>query len=389
MYRFSSAGLLISSGDSYSDQLVSGGIEQLSRIQSIELGLELPRQDIEFLDSNIQSVLIERPVVSLNYTYYPTNGENERLIGFFTNITGNAIKKLNQEKNYYISYLENSFDYNSYRELQPSVYKTLGLGNMLVDSWSISASVGDLVVANASLRGFNLVSYTGLPSGLESPTIKKTDGLEYGNLFSLPNGQPQYDILPLNPADGISALSAGDIIMRFPTGSAFATLMSGDKSCILQDFNFNVFIQRDQSQNLGEVFPARPIKFPLQISLETNAILQEYQAQKLIELNCNDVSHDVEIIMKQNCAYNSLLKLNLRKLRLKSQNMSQSLGGLGMVNVSFQWDGSVGSFGTGGAGFGLFASQGNQFYVLESFTDLSGIFAQEQIWKKEISQNQF
>jgi hypothetical protein len=389
MYRFASSNLFVSSGDSYSNQSVSGGIVQLSRIQSIDIGLDLPSEDIQFLDANIQSVQVERPFVTLNYTYFPTNGKNERVIGFFTNITGNAIKKLNQEKNYYISYLENSLDYNLYSGNQPEIYKTIGLGNMLLDSWSLSASVGGFVTANSSLRGINLVSYTGLPVNLEAPTLNITDGLSNGVLFSLPRGESLYESLPLNPADGISALTAGDITLSFSTGSAFATFISGDKKCILQDFSFNLSLQRNQSQSLGSIFPDRPIQFPVEMSIQANAVLQEYSARQLLDLNCEDFFSDVEITMKQKCSDNVVFKLNAHKLRLKSQNMSQFLGGIGLVNVNFEWGASISSFGTGGAHFGLFSSQGNLFYELESLTNLGQFFQQEQIWKKKIFENEF
>ena len=56
---------------------------QLHRVQSINYGFDIPRQDVNEFGklARIDQVILESPTVSLDFTYYAETGFNERTIG--------------------------------------------------------------------------------------------------------------------------------------------------------------------------------------------------------------------------------------------------------------------------------------------------------------------
>ena len=66
------------------------GIQQLRRVQSANYSFSINRQDVNQFGqlARIDAVSIEPPTVTLDYSYYLTNGLNERLMGM--NVSGDS-----------------------------------------------------------------------------------------------------------------------------------------------------------------------------------------------------------------------------------------------------------------------------------------------------------
>jgi len=64
--------------------------EQLNRVQSANYSFTINRQDVnQFGDlARIDSLVLDPPTVSLDFSYYLTDGFNERALGFFVQHTG-------------------------------------------------------------------------------------------------------------------------------------------------------------------------------------------------------------------------------------------------------------------------------------------------------------
>jgi hypothetical protein len=394
VFRFNNIALFTSSGDSFSNQSLSGSVRQLDRVQSCSIGLDFPSQNIQFLDLKSVDNSIENPVINLNFDFFTTNGKNERFLGLFTNITGNAFKKIDEPKNFYITYLNNSFDYNSYKDQNENPFETICLGNGLLNSLSISASVGDLMRTTFSYEGLNANIVTGARTGISNPAININDGQQLGGTVSIPFGEVGYQSLAPNSAESVVALARKDISLYVPNSSLFGLNASGSNSILLQGFDLSVSINRNRIKSLGELHPQRDLVFPIEVNLSANAIIDKYQQASFSNLVCATQTGDFSIIAKQSCDDASALEINLKGLNLVSQNITNQIGSL--ASVDLQWKGYINSFGTGGTNISLFASQGNQYYVLDYINNISGydqfgnlFFTQEQFWKQEISENNF
>ena len=69
--------------------------EQLNRLQSANYSFTINRQDVnQFGDlARIDSLVLEPPTVSLDFSYYLTDGFNERSLGFFVETTGSSMNR--------------------------------------------------------------------------------------------------------------------------------------------------------------------------------------------------------------------------------------------------------------------------------------------------------
>lgn len=391
MYRFFNNTLFVSSGDSFATQSVSGAINQLCKIQSTSFGINFQHKPVPFLNSDYQCTQTEPPIANLNFEYLATNGLNERLMGFFTNITGNAFSKLNNTKNYYILVGEDATQTNLYNGTNPSNYKTIAFGNTLMDSWNLNAQVGALPNASVSLTALNIFLHTGLPSGQSSPTVN-LNGNSDGQTYILPFATQNPTGSISNPVNFISALGPQDIILEFPTGSIFASFISGSNSVLLQSFNLGVTFPRQNIKNLGDVYPERPLQFPIEISLSTTAIVNKYKRDELNKVNCGNTGHNINIILRRPCSDEIAMELRLKNLYLESQNYSTAIGGYTSTNMN--WRGYLYNFNTGISNFSIYAGQGTEYYILENCIDITGydafgqpIIEQECFWRRETLEN--
>ena len=66
--------------------------EQLGRIQSANYSFTINRQDVnQFGDlARIDSLVLDPPTVSLDFSYYLADGFNERAMGFFVQNSGSS-----------------------------------------------------------------------------------------------------------------------------------------------------------------------------------------------------------------------------------------------------------------------------------------------------------
>jgi len=64
---------------------------QLFRVQSANYGFTINRQDVNQYGNlaRIDSLILEPPTVNFDISYYPTNGYNERALGFSVTNTSN------------------------------------------------------------------------------------------------------------------------------------------------------------------------------------------------------------------------------------------------------------------------------------------------------------
>ena len=145
---------------------VRTGIMQLRRVQSANYSFSINRQDVNQFGqlARIDSVSIEPPTVTLDFSYYLTNGVNERLLGF--NVDG-ASSALDDEillgktaaadnpggKNFFILTTPEGTDAvgNTGVDSEKSV---IALGNGFVSNYSIEAAVGGMPTASVTVDGY-------------------------------------------------------------------------------------------------------------------------------------------------------------------------------------------------------------------------------------------
>ena len=347
------------------------GIQQLHRVQSANYSFSVNRQDVNQFGqlARIDSVSIEPPTVTLDFSYYLTNGFNEKTLGF--NIGGTGTQALSEElllgktadagnpggKNFFILTSAEGTDAvnnDTVTAADPldNVNSTIALGNGFISNYSIEAAVGGMPTASVTVDGLNLRSYTGTRD-LQNPAINTTYGIpvEGTNQFSLPpavSGKDD-DFTSVDGDAGIACLRPGDISLSLGTdgrAGAFELLPSADphqdydaRSAHIQSFSIDVPISRSVINRLGNPYGyAKVTDFPVNISVSVSAILSDLKAGNVADFLFDQESHDLTFTMREpnvSGLGDKALEFTVKGARLEGESFSSSIGDNKSVDLTF------------------------------------------------------
>jgi hypothetical protein len=158
------------SGSAGSPAVPGSGV-QLHRVQSINYGFDVPRQDVNEFGklARIDQVILESPTVSLDFTYYPETGVNERSLGLVlstvgTSSAGGQVSALSgmlnantDVKSYFIRTVSEGSDEIGKGATDTSDESSIiAIGNASITSYSFEASVGGFPTASVNAEGLNM-----------------------------------------------------------------------------------------------------------------------------------------------------------------------------------------------------------------------------------------
>ena len=157
----------------------SGYNTQLKRVQSANYSYTINRQDVNQYGelARIDSLVLDPPTVSVDFSYYLCDGFNERLLDFYVQTGTGALQST--QGNFASGHLTASSGKNIYIVTSPegddlnkgtagagtgtitSVDRILGVGNAYISDYSIDLSVGSLPTASVTMEGANIASDIG------------------------------------------------------------------------------------------------------------------------------------------------------------------------------------------------------------------------------------
>lgn len=326
-------------------------IEQIKRVQNANYSFTINRQDVNQFGelARIDSVVLEAPTVSLDFSYYLTDGENERLLGFITDgvyqhMSGIMTRAQNEfGNNYFILTVPEGRDAIKGDRLTAEDQKSvISLGNGYITDYSIEASVGSFPTASATVEGLNIKSDIGTDYK-EIPAIDSKDGTQLcSNCFYLPDS---------DTGEGTSVLKPGDITIDLANASLISKQISGrtlgygpeDKgSAHIQSFTLSTPMGRTSLQRLGNTYAfAKEVDFPITCTLSVNALVSDLKEGNLVNLICGK-EYDMQIRMQNpecvvcdpNSAPDGIL-IDIKKAVLDSESFSSAIGDNKSVDLSF------------------------------------------------------
>ncbi len=361
-FTYQQKAVYITTGDYQDSQNISGSIAQLSRIQNVAWNINFPIQNQSYIDAGTETITPTRPTVSCSLDWLTTNGYNEEWAGLSTRGNVGAIAQLNIPKNLYIS-TENTIGGDA---VGSSGSKTvIGVGQVLLNSYSIQGQVGSPLKATVTFEGLNAGIYTGWQNQ-PIPAVSPIDGaLISGVTFTLPIPDQQYNPDSLAKPNNIVAALPSNMMLEFPAGSPFATLFGPQgQQCAIQSFRADFNINRANLHQLGSVFPAnRPVTYPVEVDLGMDVLISKYQSDQLNAWGCaTTTGHDVNILVLSNCLDVIPFEIDFRGMQFKGQSSNQSIGN--MESVSFNWNLTIND---------PFSTVGNVF--LSSYSELDYLVA--------------
>ncbi len=357
----------------------SGEHRQLTRVQSANYNFDITRQDVNQFGqlARIDALVLTSPTVSLDFSYYPTDGFNERALGFYVQTGSGAAGNFSSGQmgnssgqNFYIVTTSEGTDLN-YETGSNSLNgkSVIGIGNGFLTNYSLDASVGNLPTASVTIEGLNMNSSTYGPyvvatgvggllvtgTGALSPQIDPTLGSVA--VSDLAGAQQKIAILP-TPSQGIganipSALRPGDIVLDFGSYGAGAGLtgkavpianISGSSNGLasdglhLQSASLALPLSRTPIERLGSRFAfARVVDFPIVATLNVSAIVNEVQARNLAVMLDDNSERDITMRIKDSKdTTKDAMIFTLKGSRLKSESFSSSIGSNKTVDLVFE-----------------------------------------------------
>jgi len=334
--------------------------EQLARVQSANYSFTINRQDInQFGDlARIDSLVLDPPTVNLDFSYYITDGFNERALGFFVQHTGVATNSQrganaaalsvgnfasghltsNSGVNFYIVTSPNGEDLNkSPVQAIDDDDTIIGIGNCYISDYTVDMSVGAIPTANVTVEGANMNSVVNDGVEFENPAVNQEAGTKVGNN---PVTLPDPNIsggLNAKTVGALAALRPGDISFTLSSAEASSLVkIDGSDGAHIQSASISVPLSRSPIDRLGSRFPfAREVDFPVSCTLNISAIVSDSQSKNLADiLDLGEVDASITINDQQSSPQPAV-KYELKGLKIDSQSFSSSIGANKTVDLTF------------------------------------------------------
>jgi hypothetical protein len=337
--------------------------KDLERVQSANYNFSINRQDVTQygMVGSIDRLMLEAPTVGFDFSYYLTDGFNERALGFyvqsptFTSEAGFLSGHLSEGsgRNFYI--LTSSDGTDAIANSTAANYSVIGIGNAYLTNYGVEASVGSIPTVSISYEALNMSAKNGVSggangySGFNNTAINQTDGSKVATAVALPAAN--------SGVSAATALRPGDITLDITNfiPSGIANLSSGVDGIHIQSLSIDVPISRSSIQRLGSNFAfARSADFPVNATLNVSAIVNEMNATNLADIVATDSPKDVTITFRDRNGTNRTI-YKLKSCSLDSQSFSSSIGSNKTIDLTFT--ASLG--GASETGKGLFMSGAN------------------------------
>jgi hypothetical protein len=340
--------------------------EQVERVQSANYSYTINRQDVNQYGelARIDSIVLEPPTVSVDFTYLLTDGFNERCLGFFVQNTGggagaqrNAETAANQVGNFASGHMvahsgQNIFivtgpdgeDLNEQGALvdtntDAARDTVIGIGNCYISDYSIDLSVGALPTASVTMEGANVrSSITG--KFFQSPAIDQEDGSSVGHaIVALPDPATSPGGGTGTNGTAIVALRPGDITLGLTNVSGETTAeLVGNEGAHIQSCNISIPLSRSPLERLGSKFPfARSVDFPVNVTMSVSAIVNQTDASNLVDV-LDSGAQTISVRLKSTNAdtvMTDAMRFELKGAKLESESYSSSIGSNKTVDLVF------------------------------------------------------
>ena len=357
-------------------------LKKLDRIQNCNFNFSINRQDINEFGklARLDSIVMESPTVGLDFSYYVTDGFNERLLGFnsYSVNDANTINNVQaisgllsdlQGNNYYILTLDEGEDVVS--GSFAGTTSIVGIGNGFISEYSFEASVGAIPTANVTVEAFNIksdatstvieIAANSAPGGSvvaaaittitgTSPAINLTTS-PAAKFTSVANGY-KLDIsrgfitAPYTTAPGVnftgfttgnssvSALRPGDIVLTLPDSDGIADI-AGNGQAHIQSFNFSLPLSRTVLQRLGNTFGfARAIDVPINMEVTINGIVSELESVNLFDKLTSSTPRNFTVTLKDSSSVNKIT-YGISGAIFQGESYSQSIGDNQTVDLTY------------------------------------------------------
>lgn len=321
----------------------SGDHKPLERVQSANYNFSITRQDVNQYGSlgSIDRLMLEAPSVGVDFSYYLTDGFNERALGFYVQtgsagaggfLSGHLVE--GSGRNFYI--LTSSEGTDADANSTSTANAIIGIGNSYLTNYTLDASVGSIPTVSVSFESANIMAKDSVSgsssgySGFTTAAINAAEGTKRTDPVVLPAATTGNSV--------VTALRPGDVTLDISAfnSSGIANLTNTANGIHIQSLSLNIPLGRTPIQRLGTKFPfARAADFPVVATLNVSAIVNEVTATNLADIVNDIVEKDVTITFKDQDGTTNRAIYTFKGCTLDSQSFSSSIGSNKTVDLTF------------------------------------------------------
>jgi hypothetical protein len=285
----------------------------------------------------------DSPTVTLPFSYYLVDLENEKNLGFNIDINVGCVSgiltKVTDEKNYYVLVAPEGEDAITKGGSTAGV-KVIGVGNGVISNYSIEGSVGDYPKANVTVEGLNVRGYDAAAQ-FDTPAIDPTAGTQLASSGAFGTRRTT---LPVG-TDGNAAknyiIRPGDIEVELTSTTGVLTTPN---TLNVQSFNVSFDLARNPIQKLGSRYAvSRDITFPVDINFTVEALGGDVRSGNLVDFLCQTATQTATIKLKNPTCDNTgsgIAVFQLKGLTLQSEGFNLDVND--SQTVSITWLGQIG-----------------------------------------------
>lgn len=298
-------------------------VKQLHRIQNINHGFTMNRQDINVYGqaARIDSVSVQHPSVYLDFEYLLADGYNETVCGFVTDgkaqcVSKHLMRHMDIGQNFFIVTGPQNYDIvgTPLSQFEGHI-NVVGIGNCFLNQYAVTAEVGQFPKAKLSYEAYNIKSYDSISNNYIPSINTKTQESCPDIKFSIPDTFESFtypkliglnDIEYRNASRGITPASIR-LYLDDPAVISQQIDSSGlmkRGNAIIQGFTINMPLSNTKLSGLGRKFEVTRVhNYPSNVTIKINAILSELKKDaNLYEHLCNKTFHEIYITMHDHCS---------------------------------------------------------------------------------------
>lgn len=343
-------------------------VRQLHRVQSANYNFTVNRTDVNVFGqlARIDSIALEPPTVNLDFTYYPTDGFNERALNFYVKhdnsdpaVTVDSNRNVSKNsatphldpanvagQNFFIlTTPENTDAVNT--TTANSNKSVIGLGNGFLSDYTFEASVGSFPTVSSTIELYNAKSDLGT-TGIAIPGVDTVDGTSIKNVnYTLGHSSANRgDLKGANASTGdfgqttLTVLRPGDITLTFPEELGLISKINGDGAFHVQSISLSLPLSRTPIERLGSRFAfTRPVDLPITATMSVSALLADIEEGNLATLIDDCDTYDVTVAIKgTQCGTTDKInafKFQFKGAKLDSESISSDIGSNKTVDLTW------------------------------------------------------
>jgi hypothetical protein len=321
----------------------------LKRVQSASIDFAFARERFKQVGSPdyVGQVQVKNADIGLDIDYFYSNGTNEAIMGL--NVDGRQktalkyVKQENQDRNYYLLMGTGDNQEPNINSFFKNKFNVMALGNVFLDSYSLSAGVGSPLAVTTRLSAYNVVmnQYNNATNGETIPAIDTT---------KTGPGEPvlnkRYKIAPsvfqnTTNRDGNihAAFTAGDIELILANVKEPGIEFTGSspvRSATIESMDIGFSIDRTDLYGLGSMYPyGKRAVLPLLGTLSFSALATEFTSGNLNEFISGEHNYNFTFNIKDNCSGQTGLQMVVENAQLDSQGLNDTLGDNASITASF------------------------------------------------------